>query len=68
MFAMLEQPGIGSYLTPGLPFTFSGVQRAAAARAPVPGEHTSQILTELGYDAEALDRLHADGVIASHIA
>jgi 2-methylfumaryl-CoA isomerase len=64
MFALTEQPGIGRYLTPGLPFSFSGMERATVARAPMLGEHTDQILTELGYDADTLKRLHAAGIIA----
>ena len=65
LFALTDQPGIGSYLTPGLPITFSDLQRTPAARAPILGEHTNQILRELGYDTAALDSLHASGVIAS---
>ncbi len=34
--------------------------------APMTGEHTRAILTELGYDAAALDALLAEGVIEQH--
>jgi len=30
---------------------------------PLLGEHSAEILTELGYDDEAIERLRADGVI-----
>jgi 2-methylfumaryl-CoA isomerase len=64
MFALTEQPGIGSYLAPGLPSAFSEVAREPAARAPVLGEHTGEILDELGYSRQEQDRLQAGGVIA----
>ncbi len=65
MFASTDQPGIGSYLTPGLPSAFSDVPREPPARAPMLGEHTDEILTELGYGRRELERLHAQNVVAS---
>jgi len=35
--------------------------------APVNGEHTDAILEELGYDAEAIAQLRADGVVDSEV-
>jgi 2-methylfumaryl-CoA isomerase len=64
LFAMTEQPGIGRYLTPGLPSTFSALDRETPARAPVLGEHTDEILSELGYSRRELDQLHAGKIIA----
>jgi 2-methylfumaryl-CoA isomerase len=65
MFTLTEQPGIGRYIAPGPPLVFSEVAREPAARAPVLGEHTDEILSELGYGRQELDRLHARHVIAS---
>lgn len=65
LFAMTDQPGIGRYLAPGLPSSFSELAREPARRAPLLGEHTDDILAELGYGQRELDRLRADGVIAS---
>ncbi|WP_407662117.1 hypothetical protein [Mycolicibacterium brisbanense] len=31
--------------------------------APLLGEHTDEVLTELGYDPAEIDRLHANGVV-----
>ncbi len=59
----LDYPGIGPAAYTGLPY------RAAWApvprRAPVPGEHTREILEErAGYSADELDRLQRAGTIA----
>lgn len=64
MFSMLEQPGIGEYLTPGNPTAFSRIERAPPARAPVLGENTDEILSEIGYSNGEIAALHDDGVVA----
>ncbi|MFF5989335.1 CoA transferase [Prauserella flavalba] len=59
----LTQPGIGSYLAPGLPVVFGGEQTPATP-APRLGEHTDQVLGELlGLSPARLDGLRARGVI-----
>ena len=68
MFAMLEQPGIGSCLAPGSPFDFSAVERQPAVRAPALGEHTYEILSrDLGMDDERIAALRHSGVIADAV-
>ena len=47
MFAELEQPGIGSFLVPGSPLNFSGLERREPRRAPVLGEHTDEVLADV---------------------
>ena len=64
MFSMLDHPGIGSYLTPGNPIAFSGVDRIPPTRAPSLGEDTDEILAEIGYGAGEVARLHDDGIVA----
>ena len=65
MFSTVEQPGIGSYLAPGSPLTFTQLGRKAPAPAPVLGQHTDEVLsTLLGLSDAELGRLHDDGVIA----
>lgn len=65
MFAMLNQPGIGSYLMPGSPINFMGVDRLAPAPAPILGEHTLEILTEIGFSNSEIATLHDTKVVAS---
>ena len=65
MFSMLEQPGIGTYLTPGCPLDFSAVPRVPAAPAPALGQHTDEILLEvLGLSSAQVGALHDAGVVA----
>lgn len=64
MFSLLDHPGIGSYLTPGNPIAFSGVERIPPARAPSLGENTDEILAEIGYGDGEVARLHDDGIVA----
>jgi 2-methylfumaryl-CoA isomerase len=64
MFRRVEQPGIGSYLMPGLPIAFGDAPREVR-RAPLLGEHTDQILAEvLGLPAAEIGRLHDAKVVA----
>ena len=44
------------------PADFDGQPPAPRWRAPRLGEHTREVLAELGLDAEAIDALVADGV------
>ena len=64
MFALVAQPGIGTYATPGHPATFSDLERIPPEPAPALGEDTDAILTELGYSDVEIGRLHDDGVVA----
>jgi 2-methylfumaryl-CoA isomerase len=65
MFSMVEQPGIGAYLSPGSPLAFSGAPRAPARPAPRLGEHTEEILADvLGLGAGQIGRLFDRGVVA----
>ena len=45
------------------PIQVHGVAKAPAKRAPELGEHTEQVLKELGFDAKQIDGLRASGAI-----
>ncbi len=64
LFTMLDQPGIGRYLAPGLPFSIGG-DRVSAEAAPALGDDTADILTNLGVPSEEVARLRESGTIAT---
>lgn len=65
MFAMVDQPGIGPYPTPGSPVTSSVLERLAPTPAPLLGQHTEAILAEvLGMGAGEIGRLMDTKVVA----
>lgn len=45
------------------PINVDGVGRVGVRKAPGLGEHTEEILRELGYDPEQVERLRSDGII-----
>lgn len=48
---------------PGLPFHISGHRRGRPADAPRIGQHTREVLDELGYGRRRIERLFADDVV-----
>lgn len=65
LFARIEQPGIGRYLTPGSPLDFTALERLPPRPAPRLGEHTDEILAGLlGLPDSEIAALHDQGVVA----
>ena len=65
MYADVEQPGIGTYLMPGSPLDFSALARVPPQRAPLLGEHTETVLTDvLGLSLREIGRLREQGIVA----
>lgn len=65
LFTNVEQPGIGAYLTPGLPLDFGAAPRLPPRPAPLLGEHSDAVLSEiLGLSSTEIGRLHDDRIIA----
>jgi len=54
----------GTYLTVGCPMKFSSFTPKITG-APLLGEHTDQVLSELGYSDEEVAKLHSKKVVAS---
>jgi 2-methylfumaryl-CoA isomerase len=66
MFEEVDHPGIGKYLTPGLPIEFSQAQRVPAGLTPRLGEHTEEVLSELlGLDQLSIEALRKKGLVGS---
>lgn len=47
------------------PVSFAGVPRTVTLAPPLLGQHTGEVLAELGYSAADIERLRTDGVIAA---
>ena len=63
-FEELDHPVIGPSRYATLPMRFSrGPERLHQRPAPLLGEHTAEILAELGLSASEIDALEADGII-----
>ena len=52
----------GTYLTVGCPVKFSDFTPEITG-SPLLGQHTDDVLVELGYDADAIARMHTDQVV-----
>jgi 2-methylfumaryl-CoA isomerase len=65
MFALLQQPGVGSTLAAATPLHFTAVPRVPVSAAPVLGQHTDEILLGiLGLSEATVGQLHDDGIVA----
>jgi 2-methylfumaryl-CoA isomerase len=66
MFSVVDQPGIGAYLTPGTPFDFGALDRVPARPAPHLGADTDAVLAEiLGLPEHEIGRLHDASIVES---
>ena len=65
MITQFEQPGLGEVKAVGLPFRMSPAGDADWLRRPVPhlGEHTNEVLGELGYSPAEIETLRAAGAL-----
>lgn len=65
MFETVEHPQLGEFLMNGSTLNFSALDRVPVGRAPVLGEHTDQVLSELlGLTEAEIGGLHDRGVVA----
>jgi len=60
----LDHPTLGKIKIPGYPIHFNGNKVETKRAAPDLGEHTDEILTEVGgYSRAEIERFRKDGVI-----
>ena len=59
----VDHPGYGLVRMLGFPIKFSDTPCRVARPAPRLGEHTNEVLTELGYAEADLEAWQRDGVI-----
>lgn len=63
MVTEMEHDELGTFKSPANPVNFSSLSADANEAPPRLGEHTDEVLSELGYDSEARERLRNDGVV-----
>jgi crotonobetainyl-CoA:carnitine CoA-transferase CaiB-like acyl-CoA transferase len=63
-FVEYEHPTEGLVKTPGFPYKFSATPPRIDRGAPLIGEHSTEVLTELGVSAEQIAALFESGAVA----
>lgn len=61
----LEHPTIGRYATSGMPLRMEKSRAEVRGPSPRLGEHTREVMAELGLDDATIDALHAADVVRS---
>ena len=62
-FVTYDHPTEGTVTTPGFPYRFSATPPRVDRGAPLTGQHTREVLTEIGLSAEQIDGLFGAGVV-----
>jgi crotonobetainyl-CoA:carnitine CoA-transferase CaiB-like acyl-CoA transferase len=63
-FNVVDDPEYGRFKVPGLPIHILGSGKPALRRPPRLGEHTREVLREIGYDPARIDILLQNGAVA----
>lgn len=63
LMVKLDHPVVGRLQMPASPIRMSATPTVAATPPPTLGAHGKEVLQELGYDGEAIDRLLDEGVL-----
>lgn len=65
-FDIVQHPAAGAIRTMAIPGTWSESVPAITRHAPQLGEHSREILREIGYDDAIIEQLLRDGVVRQH--
>ena len=68
MFIPIEHPQIPELRVPGCPLKLTDSPATVRRYPPRLGEHTTEILTQLGYSPADIDTLGRDGVVHQWVA
>jgi len=63
LIAQLDHPVAGRVRAPGIPVRMSGTPGSVRRAPPMLGEHTDEVLRELGYTSDDVKKLHGDGAV-----
>jgi formyl-CoA transferase len=63
MLGSSPHPDVPDYRDVSLPLRMEGARPAGATAPPAPGAHTEEVLLEIGYAPEEIERLKADGAL-----
>jgi crotonobetainyl-CoA:carnitine CoA-transferase CaiB-like acyl-CoA transferase len=63
-FNEVDDPEYGHFKVPGTPFHLQGMDKPALRRPPKLGEHTREVLREIGYDDARIEDLLSKGAVA----
>ncbi len=63
LIAEMDHPVAGRVRAPGIPVRMSGTPPSVRRHPPLLGEHTDEVLAEIGYSAEEIAALRRDGAI-----
>ena len=63
LIAEVDHPVAGRFKAPGIPVRLSGTPGSVRRYPPLLGEHTDEVLAEIGYSLDEIAKLRTDGAI-----